>query len=104
MFIVYLIDDNVSTRWLPAIRSSCKDARIVLVATKTDVRDGNNGNRHIISHDEGVAKAQEIAADLYMECSTRSLSSVSAVFQGIARLVLNVNPEEQQNESKCIIV
>ena len=47
--------DNVQNKWFPEIQHHCPGTPIVLVATKDDLRNGNEN----VSYDQGVKMAKD---------------------------------------------
>ncbi|CAG9771245.1 unnamed protein product [Ceutorhynchus assimilis] len=59
--------DNIHMKWVPEIRHFCPDTPIVLVATKSDLRE--NPSIKCYSQDEGRKLKRKIKAQSYKECS-----------------------------------
>ena len=53
--------DNIQSKWIPEIHRFCPGTPVVLVATKDDLRNGNNVT---VSHDEGVKMAKDNGDDV----------------------------------------
>ena len=76
--LFYLIVNNVTSKWVPEIRKYCPKVPFVLVGMKTDLREDEatlskmkeKFGRGAFTYEEGVAKAEEIGAMRYMECSS----------------------------------
>lgn len=103
----------VSEKWLPEVRHFCPNIPIVLVGTKLDLRDDKWTIEYlekikltpIIFH-RGLAKAEEIGAVKYVECSARTLKGVKTVFEEAIRAVLDPQrgkPTVKKRKRKCLI-
>lgn len=99
-----------SEKWFPEVRHFCPKTPIILVGTKLDLRDdtetieklARNKMRPITFH-KGQAKAEEIGAVKYLECSAKTLTGVKTVFEEAIRAVLNPQ-EEKIRKRKCLIL
>lgn len=89
--------ENVRKNWVPEIRQHVPHARIILVGTKTDLRD----DHHIIEKlkekchspsymNHGEILAAEIGAVKYVECSAKDSSSIKKVFEEGLRVAVAV--------------
>ena len=102
--------ENISSKWVPEVRIHCGDVPIVLVGTQIDLRDDSStveevmkkNQRGPITHEEGVAKAEEIHAFSYVECSTSTSVGVDDAFREAARAVLST--EKTTNNHPCFIM
>lgn len=79
---------NVETKWFPEIRHYCPETPIILVATKTDLRDDENHKTRMIPAEEGKGMAEKLNAVYYLECSARTGDGVQGVFDQAIRAVL----------------
>ena len=78
---------NVQTKWLTELKQYVKDPQFILVGTKKDLRSDDailqalsqNGQKPITPQ-QGKAKAQEIKAIDYAECSAMTQEGVKQVF------------------------
>jgi small GTP-binding protein len=104
--------DNVTDKWFPEIKHFCPHARIALVGTKLDLRThtqvvaqlATNGAAPITT-DQGKAKAKQIRADMYIECSAYTREKLVNVFTEAVSLVASsrIN-KSRQKKSKCTIL
>jgi small GTP-binding protein len=86
---------NVQSVWLPELKKYVKDPRIVLVGRKKDLRSDDatllrlsqEGQRPIQPSD-GKAKATEIKAAAYQECSAMQQDGVKDIFELALRTAL----------------
>jgi Ras family protein A len=76
----------------------CHGLPIILVACKKDLRDDPKTiqdlarmNQRPVSRQEGLAVAQKIGAQGYVECSAKSGDGVREVFQTATRAALTVS-------------
>jgi len=99
---------NVRDKWIKEIREYIKDSPVILVATKTDLRDDvafrdkmKDKGEHLISTVEGEKLAKEIKAKQYCECSALTQQGLRAVFDSAVRVV--PPPDEVKKKSKCTL-
>ena len=72
-------------RWLPELAHHCPEVPVIIVGTKTDIREEGNP-KHVTSADgEALAKKSKSA---YVECSAKSMDNVNGVFDVAIRYVL----------------
>jgi len=89
--------DNVELKWMPEVRHFCPNARVVLVATKTDLR---HGTRSLMS-DDGDELVRRLGANAYAECSSKTGDGVTGVFQIAAREALSAERQRLSNINNC---
>ena len=82
---------RVSTKWILELSNLCPGVPVILAGTKTDLRGNDNED---VSYEEGEAKAKEINAGCYIECSSKELFNHIAVFERAASVVLS-KPHER---------
>jgi len=104
--------ENVKSRWMPEISHYCPNCPIVLVGTKTDLRDDSEvrqrlGERRLqpISFEQGTQLAKEIGAVKYVECSAFSREGVKNTFDESIRAALYPPAPKKaaKRKAKCII-
>lgn len=104
--------ENVSAKWYPEVSHHCPNAPIILVGTKIDLRDDKATIERLrekgiqpITYEQGVAKAKEINAVKYMECSALTQKGLKAVFDEAIRVVI-APPTNRKKKSggKCSIL
>jgi len=80
---------NVTDRWVPELQRYGQHAPIILVGTKEDLRDGEEGKsgRQQIPYEEGKKLKAEIKAQAYLECSAITQNGVKAVFDAAIRVI-----------------
>ncbi|CAB4252878.1 similar to Saccharomyces cerevisiae YIL118W RHO3 Non-essential small GTPase of the Rho/Rac subfamily of Ras-like proteins involved in the establishment of cell polarity [Maudiozyma barnettii] len=107
--------ENVKNKWVGEIANNCEGVKLVLVALKCDLRnsehDNNvinpnnigdqenttngrsrNGNKDLVTYEEGLAMAKQIGALRYLECSAKSNKGVNEAFTEAARVALTSGP------------
>jgi len=101
---------NVTRKWYPEIHHHCPDASIILLATKSDLRDNEECNvrlkereLHIITQEQGKELAKEIGAAAYLECSALTGKGVNTVFDVAVRICMNANSNIGITNSKCVL-
>lgn len=97
--------EHATEKWFPEIRHHCPDVPIVLVGTKTDLRDMKDKHNHdeeILSPTDGVLLKNKIKAVKYLECSAKMQKGLTNVFEEAICAVLI--PQKQSNHrSLCKI-
>ncbi|KAH7713029.1 small GTPase Rac protein 1, partial [Aphelenchoides avenae] len=95
--------ENVRARWYPEIAHHCSGTPVMLVGTKTDLRDDPEvciklQKRRLapITHDQGVQMAKEIGAVKYLECSALTQEGLKELFDEAVRTVLYPPPAKQK--------
>lgn len=99
--------ENVSSKWIAEINENCPGVRVVLTALKCDLRkdEDMNDNPNTISFDQGLAKAKEIGAVKYLECSAVQNRGIRESFYEAAKVALEVNAGGGSSSgSQCIIL
>ena len=94
---------NVEQVWVPEIRHNAgKDAKIVLIATKTDLRDCSQTrrrmrtiNQSLIKEEEGREMCKRLQLLNYMECSAFTQNGLKSVFEFAANESLGVSSTQQ---------
>ena len=80
----------------------CPGIPFILVGTKTDLRDDENSNDEVISHEEGEAKAKELGVP-YIEVSSKLQRNLDVLFDEAARVGLKMNENHEEEKQKCIV-
>ena len=70
----------IKTRWYPELHHYCPNVPVILVATKTDLRD-NDRISDTITAKQGRKMAEEIRAMYYMETSSLRNEGLNELFQ-----------------------
>jgi Ras family protein A len=105
--------DNVQEKWISEVLHFCHGLPIILVACKKDLRDDPKTiqdlarmNQRPVSRQEGLAVAQKIGAQGYVECSAKSGDGVREVFQTATRAALTTKKSKSKGsgKSKCVVL
>ena len=105
---------NVKQKWYPEIHHVCPDASIILLATKSDLRDNKEWiarlkyeDKIMITPEQGKKLAKEIGAAEYLECSALTGKGVNTVFDVALTICMNRNPNGNVNgnyyHNKCVL-
>eukprot|EP00029_Vermamoeba_vermiformis_P014449 TRINITY_DN9569_c0_g1_i1.p1 TRINITY_DN9569_c0_g1~~TRINITY_DN9569_c0_g1_i1.p1 ORF type:complete len:420 (-),score=39.25 TRINITY_DN9569_c0_g1_i1:43-1302(-) len=82
--------ENVSYKWLPEARHFCRDAQIILVGTKIDLRkDPARKPEGSVTFNEGMALAEECGAYAYIETSAATGDNVKELLDMAAEIIVN---------------
>jgi Ras-related C3 botulinum toxin substrate 1 len=100
--------DNVKSKWWPEIQHHAPDVPIILVGTKSDLRNdasmaqqlASKGLR-MVSQEEAQHRMKEIGAVAYMECSALTQEGLKTVFDEAIRASLN---KRQPVQKGCCVV
>lgn len=99
-------------QWVKQLRKAGNKKPVILVATKTDVRNNPENSRHvtregffIITKARGMQMAEKIGVP-YLECSSLFLEGVNDVFQRaiLAALEDIGNQRNKKNKTSCCIL
>ena len=90
--------ESVWCKWFPQIKRVCPDARVVVVGTKTDLRDLVHNEGGPVTTKQGQEMAYEVGANEYLECSALGGSGVAQVFLEAARIATRSANED----GKCV--
>lgn len=100
--------ENVKSKWWPEIQNHAAGVPIVLCGTKADMRSDTNvasqlasKGLRMISQQEAEARAKEIGAVCYKECSALTQENLKAVFDEAIRAAINKN---KPKDSGCCSV
>ena len=88
--------DNVKSKWWPEIQHHAPGVPLILVGTKSDMRNdqamasqlASKGLR-VVSMEEAQGRAREIGAVGYMECSALTQEGLKTVFDEAIRASMN---------------
>lgn len=111
MFFFYIVE-NVTAKWYPEVTHHCANVPLVLVGTKLDLRDDKETADKLmqkykcgpITYEQGLAKAKEINAFKYLECSALTQKGLKQVFDDAIRAVLNPAPDKKKKKKGCMIL
>ncbi|RHZ60149.1 hypothetical protein CDV55_105073 [Aspergillus turcosus] len=99
--------ENVASKWIDEIRENCPGVKLVLTALKCDLRKDEdlNDNPNAITFEQGLAKAKEIGAVKYLECSAVQNRGIRETFYEAAKVALDVKPAGSSgSRGQCIIL
>ena len=104
--------DNVASKWVPELRKHCPKVPIVLVGTKSDLRnDARVGEQlrsrgmKFVSKEDGVRRAEEIGALRYVECSALTQEGLREAFDvGIVAAVNGSKIKRGEDAGCCNIM
>ena len=100
--------DELKTKWLPEVRAVCPNAPLVLVGTKSDLRDDaemcarmRESGRSFVSTSEAEIFAERIGAACYVECSAMFHRNVRSAFEKAIRAAMTAkSPSKKSKKSK----
>mmetsp|Transcript_94192 Transcript_94192/g.130828 ORF Transcript_94192/g.130828 Transcript_94192/m.130828 type:complete len:194 (+) Transcript_94192:86-667(+) len=102
--------DNVAEKWVPELHHHCPGVIMILVGTQVDLRDDEKTTRELakmnkepITPEQGKAKARQIKAIKYMECSALTRQGLKAVFDEALTSVV-IEPPPPQKKGPCVIL
>ncbi|KAK3523750.1 hypothetical protein QTP70_009238 [Hemibagrus guttatus] len=91
--------ENIKHKWHPEVTHHCPNVPILLVGTKSDLRNDpevqkklKDQNQAPITVQQGQSLARQIHAVKYMECSALSQDGIKDVFAEAVRAFLNPQP------------
>ncbi|XP_075957348.1 ras homolog family member Gb isoform X1 [Anarhichas minor] len=101
--------ENVKHKWHPEVSHHCPSVPILLVGTKSDLRNDGETQRKLkeqnqmpVSHQQGAALARQIHAVRYLECSALNQDGIKDVFAEAVRAFLNPTPAVQKKH--CVLL
>nr|AGC26945.1 rho GTPase [Polyporus umbellatus] len=99
--------DNVQEKWISEVLHFCAGLPTILVATKKDLRrdprtieELRKTNQRPVTPEEGMAVAQKIVAQFYLECSAKTGEGVREVFLKATRAAL-LNRQKSSKSRHC---
>jgi Ras-related C3 botulinum toxin substrate 1 len=102
--------DNVKSKWYPEIQHHAPGVPIILVGTKSDLRDDPQTKAQLqskglapITLQDARAMASSIGAVKYLECSALTQEGLKTVFDESIRAALN-KPKKAKKSSGCCIL
>ena len=106
--------ENIKSKWFPEITHHCPDAKVIIVGTKTDLRECASTvetlrakGLDVISAAQGKAVASALGAHLYLECSAALGRGLKNVFdEAILSVVISSGEKSKkaQKQAKCSIL
>ncbi|XP_061104141.1 ras homolog family member Gb [Conger conger] len=102
--------ENVKHKWHPEVTHHCPNTPILLVGTKSDLRDDpellsklKEQNQTTVTQQQGAALARHIHAIKYLECSALRQDGVKEVFAEAMRAFLNPQPPAS-GKRPCVLL
>jgi len=102
--------ENIGTKWHPEISHHCPNTPIILVGTKVDMREDREAVERLrekgqnpINYEQGMAKAKEINAIKYLECSALTQKGLKNVFDEAIRGVFAPKTSKKK-KGGCLIL
>ncbi|KXJ26623.1 ras-related protein ced-10 [Exaiptasia diaphana] len=102
--------ENVKAKWHPEVSHHCPGIPIILVGTKTDLREDKDTIEKLkekklspLSPAQGVQMARDIKAVQYLECSALTQKGLKKVFDDAIRAVLSPKKPERPKK-KCTLL
>lgn len=102
--------ENVRGKWFPEVKHHCPSTPVILVGTKTDLRECPETIAKLkekklspCSEQQGMALAKEIGAVKYLECSALTQTGLKNVFDETIRAVL-YPPPKIKRKKKCSLL
>jgi len=101
---------NVKTKWVPEVKHHCPDTKLVLVATKMDLREDNDQIQRLkekglqpVSSEAGENLAKEIGAVCYTECSALTQKGLKQVFDEAIKAVIG-GDKKKEKKGGCSVL
>lgn len=102
---------NWMVKWYPEMAHFCENVPLILVCTKTDLREDQQTLSLMaaqgtapISASEGERIAKEIGARRYMECSAKAGMGVGEVFDAAIRESMKKGGLKKMKGRKCVVL
>jgi Ras-related C3 botulinum toxin substrate 1 len=100
--------ENVTVKWVPEIRHHCADVPIVLIGTKSDLRDDREtvaalaaSGQSVVRREQALKVQHKIKAVKYVECSALTQRGLKHVFDEAVRAVLSPDRRHELKRKKC---
>ncbi|ELP92373.1 RAC GTPase, putative [Entamoeba invadens IP1] len=99
--------DNVSAKWQPEVAHNCPNIPYIFVGTKVNTRENNDQLKRLkeknttpITTKQGAAKAKEIGAVKYIECSALTQKNLRLVFDEAFKVAISYKTNDQSNKQQ----
>ena len=105
--------ENVRCKWVPEVQHYCPTAKIIIVGTKSDLREDSSTLASMaqkglqpVSREEGVQLAKDTNAYKYLECSAKIGSGVKEVFDEGVRSTFSSSLKESKKarSRRCLLI
>ncbi|KAL7716912.1 Rho family GTPase [Entamoeba marina] len=105
--VCYSVDDqnsyeNVEVKWVPEVTHFCKEAKIILAATKVDRRKDKTCN--CLASSKCQELANRVGAAGHMECSSKTGTNVKELFKLAIDVVKGQAEVKEKKQDGCYIV
>jgi Ras-related C3 botulinum toxin substrate 1 len=102
--------ENVKSKWWPEIQHHAPGVPLILVGTKSDLRNDDTMKQNlaskgitIVTADDADGRAQEIGAVKYLECSALTQEGLKNVFDEAIRAAMN-KPKANSSKNGCTLL
>ena len=99
---------DIVHKWTPEIKHYCPKAKIIIVATKTELRNDPTTLQRMaergiepVSYEHGLSIQKQIGAEKYLECSSYNQENISLVFEEAVRTVLQ--GKQKDSKKSCLV-
>lgn len=92
---------NIISKWIPEIRHYRPSAKIVLVATKCDLRQEVSKP---ITTEEGEHLQEKVKADGYVECSSKFQWNINKVFEEALLSAVGKSKKRKSKRFSCVLL
>lgn len=103
--------ENVKSKWYPEVSHHCPCTPIILVGTKSDLRDDKETVEKLkekkmspVSNADGLKMQKEINAQKYLECSALTQKNLKTVFDEAIRAVLCPQVKPKKKTKGCLLL
>ena len=87
---------NVTEKWVPEISHHAPNVPMLLIGTKSDLRNDMQFKNSLVSDGEGDKLAKEIGAISYIECSALTQDNLKSVFDEAIKAALAAIKKKQK--------
>ena len=94
--------DNVKSKWVKELRHFSPTVPIVLVGTKTDLREARADQA--LDWEAGDKMAKSIGARCYLECSALEQRGVKAIFDEAVEAILDPTDGKDKAKKQCVLL
>ena len=93
---------NIREVWIKEIKKSNKKTPIVIVGTKTDLRETSKTKP--VTKEEGEKLASKLKVHKYVECSALTRDGLKGVFDEAIIAVLNKKAKSKKSSGRCALI
>ncbi|CAH0557113.1 unnamed protein product [Brassicogethes aeneus] len=95
--------ENVHLKWAPEVKHHLPNAKVLLVATKTDLR--RDPAKNCYSTEDGKRLKKKIKAVKYMECSAMDQVGLKEIFEEAVRISMSQNGNgKKKAPNNCVLL